>query len=110
VWDASSADAGDRAQAHARGSRQPAPARQAAPGSGGAAPGAGGARRSGIVWFRGDLRLHDHQALTRAQAECSSLLPVYCFDPRDYEKSPQGYDKTGACPAGPPMHFLQPFL
>ncbi len=29
------------------------------------------------------------------QADCSSLLPVYCFDPRDYGKSPQGYDRTG---------------
>ena len=23
------------------------------------------------------------------------MLPVYCFDPRDYGRSPQGYDRTG---------------
>jgi deoxyribodipyrimidine photolyase len=47
------------------------------------------------MWFRGDLRLHDNEALTRANSESSSLLAVYCFDPRDYGKSPHGYDKTG---------------
>lgn len=45
----------------------------------------GGAfRKAGIVWFRNDLRLHDHEALSRASAECTSILPVYCFDPREY--------------------------
>lgn len=52
-------------------------------------------KKTGIVWFRGDLRLHDHEALQRAHAECSSLVPVYCFDPREFGVSPQGYDKTG---------------
>jgi deoxyribodipyrimidine photolyase len=47
------------------------------------------------MWFRGDLRLHDNEALTRANSESSSLLAIYCFDPRDYGKSPHGYDKTG---------------
>ncbi|KAL4431003.1 hypothetical protein ABPG75_006259 [Micractinium tetrahymenae] len=96
VWDApaSSASASSSRPA-ARGGRAPAPARGDAPGRPGERPGAAGGRCPGIVWFRGDLRLHDHEALSRAQAECSSLLPVYCFDPRDYGKSPQGYDKTG---------------
>ena len=58
-------------------------------------PGAPGGRRPGIVWFRSDLRLDDNEALNRATAECSSVLPVYCFDPRDYSRSPQGYDRTG---------------
>ncbi|GAB4817664.1 hypothetical protein N2152v2_004710 [Parachlorella kessleri] len=58
-------------------------------------PGAGGARKAALVWFRGDLRLHDNEALSKANSECTSLLPVYCFDPRDYQKSPQGYDRTG---------------
>ena len=149
VWDVSHA-APDSSRPASRGGHQPRPARQAAPTDGGARPGAGGGRRPGIVWFRGDLRLHDHEALSRAQvrrqalavapgharrscegrccwergaslplarmhaapcmtagcpphcrrpqAECSSLLPVYCFDPRDYGKSPKGYDRTGAPP------------
>lgn len=42
--------------------------------------------KTGIVWFRGDLRLHDHEALSKANSECTSLLPLYCFDPRDYKK------------------------
>lgn len=54
------------------------------------------------MWFRGDLRLHDNEALTRANSESSSLLAVYCFDPRDYGKSSHGYDKTGPYRA----HFL----
>ena len=58
-------------------------------------PAAAGARRTGVVWFRADLRLHDNEALHRANSECSSLLPLYCFDPRDYGRSPQGYDRTG---------------
>lgn len=37
------------------------------------------------------------------QADCSSLLPVYCFDPRDYGKSPQGYDRTGGWGATPEL-------
>lgn len=53
-------------------------------------------RKSGIVWFRNDLRLHDHEALSRACAECTSILPVYCFDPREYGPvKTRKYGKTG---------------
>ncbi len=58
-------------------------------------PGAPAGRKPGVVWLRSDLRLHDNEALNKANAECSSVLPVYCFDPRDYSRSPQGYDRTG---------------
>ena len=34
-----------------------------------------------IYWFRNDLRLADNPALTRACAEGTLLLPVYCHDP-----------------------------
>lgn len=98
VWDAPASSASASSSRPAvRGGRAADPARGNAPGRPGERPGAAAGRRPGIVWFRGDLRLHDHEALARAQAECSSLLPVYCFDPRDYGKSPQGYDKTGGC-------------
>lgn len=66
VWDVS-APPSERCTPAARGGRQLRPARQGAPNDGGARPGAGGGRRPGIVWFRGDLRLHDNEALTRAQ-------------------------------------------
>jgi deoxyribodipyrimidine photolyase len=52
-------------------------------------------RRASIVWFRSDLRCHDNEALLCASKESLALLPVYCFDPRDYGKSSSGFDKTG---------------
>ncbi|KAL2481380.1 Blue-light photoreceptor PHR2 [Abeliophyllum distichum] len=51
--------------------------------------------RTSIVWFRNDLRVHDNECLTFAHNESMSVLPVYCFDPRDYGKSSSGFDKTG---------------
>ncbi|CAN4091407.1 unnamed protein product [Withania somnifera] len=52
-------------------------------------------RRASIVWFRNDLRVHDNECLNAAHNESISVLPVYCFDPRDYGKSSSGFDKTG---------------
>ncbi|XP_015891987.1 blue-light photoreceptor PHR2 [Ziziphus jujuba] len=52
-------------------------------------------RRASIVWFRNDLRVHDNECLNSANNESMSVLPVYCFDPRDYGKSSSGFDKTG---------------
>ncbi|XP_047329622.1 blue-light photoreceptor PHR2 [Impatiens glandulifera] len=56
---------------------------------------AAGLRRASVVWFRNDLRVHDNECLTSANNESMSVLPVYCFDPRDYGKSSSGFDKTG---------------
>lgn len=56
---------------------------------------AAGIRRASIVWFRNDLRLHDNECVNSANNESMSVLPVYCFDPRDYGKSSSGFDKTG---------------
>eukprot|EP00878_Enallax_costatus_P001665 GHUV01001818.1.p1 GENE.GHUV01001818.1~~GHUV01001818.1.p1 ORF type:complete len:492 (+),score=141.61 GHUV01001818.1:197-1672(+) len=58
-------------------------------------PGMPGGRKPAIVWFRNDLRLHDHEPLAAASSSATSLLPVYIFDPREYGKSPNGFDKTG---------------
>jgi deoxyribodipyrimidine photo-lyase len=33
-----------------------------------------------IVWFRRDLRLHDHPALTAALAEADEVIPLFVFD------------------------------
>ncbi|KAK4756509.1 hypothetical protein SAY87_006636 [Trapa incisa] len=52
-------------------------------------------RRVSIVWFRCDLRLSDNECFNAANDESMSVLPVYCFDPRDYGKSSSGFDKTG---------------
>ncbi len=48
-----------------------------------------------LVWFRNDLRLHDHEALTRALAESSEVILLYCFDERQFGKLPSGFAKTG---------------
>lgn len=59
-------------------------------------PSNGGAvRRASVVWFRNDLRCHDNEALAAATEHSVAVLPVYCFDPRDYGKSSSGFDKTG---------------
>jgi deoxyribodipyrimidine photolyase len=56
---------------------------------------AAGIRRTSIVWFRNDLRVHDNECLNSANNESMSVLPVFCFDPTDYGKSSAGFDKTG---------------
>ena len=38
--------------------------------------------RSAIVWFRRDLRVHDHPALTAAHREADRVVPLYVLDPR----------------------------
>ena len=42
-------------------------------------------KRAGIVWFRRDLRLHDNEALTDAMKHGDEVLPVYIFDPREWQ-------------------------
>ncbi len=45
--------------------------------------------------FRGDLRLHDHAALTHAIEEAATVIPVYVFDTRQFGASPAGFQRTG---------------
>jgi deoxyribodipyrimidine photo-lyase len=35
-----------------------------------------------LVWFRRDLRVHDHPALTAAHRECDRVVPVFVLDRR----------------------------
>lgn len=52
-----------------------------------------------LLWFRNDLRLHDHAALQSAVCEAiaaqSVVIPVYCFDPRHFGTTAFGFAKTG---------------
>lgn len=48
-----------------------------------------------VVWFRKDLRVHDHEPLVRAVASGLLVIGVYCFDPRHFEKTSFGFPKTG---------------
>ncbi|MCF2490077.1 DASH family cryptochrome [Dyadobacter sp. CY347] len=49
-----------------------------------------------IYWFRNDLRLRDNEALFSAVASASEVIPVYVFDPRQFEKTKLGFRRTGA--------------
>ena len=49
-----------------------------------------------LVWFRNDLRLHDHQPLDEALRAGQPILPLYCFDPRHFGQTAFGFPKTGA--------------
>ena len=39
-----------------------------------------------IFWHRRDLRLSDHQGLTRAREYTSKVVGIFCFDPGILEK------------------------
>lgn len=49
-----------------------------------------------LIWYRNDLRLHDHQPLHLASKAQAQIIPVYCFDPRQFGKTPFGFPKTGS--------------
>ncbi|SNS11236.1 deoxyribodipyrimidine photo-lyase (single-stranded DNA-specific) [Belliella buryatensis] len=49
-----------------------------------------------LVWFRNDLRLHDHAALFSAVEKGDEIIPVYCFDPRQFKSLDLGIPKTGS--------------
>ena len=53
-------------------------------------------RKTAVVWFRNDLRLHDNEALIHALQIADNVVPVYVFDPRVMEgKTRFGFRKTG---------------
>lgn len=49
-----------------------------------------------LLWFRNDLRLHDHEPLQDALKSGAQIIPVYCFDPRQFGETAFGFPKTGA--------------
>lgn len=55
-----------------------------------------GSRILTLVWFRNDLRLHDHQPLSQSLKNQEQVIPFYCFDPRHFGKAAFGFPKTGA--------------
>jgi deoxyribodipyrimidine photo-lyase len=48
-----------------------------------------------LIWYRNDLRLHDHQPLIQALQQGGLPIPVYCFDPRHFGQTAFGFAKTG---------------
>lgn len=49
-----------------------------------------------LIWFRNDLRLHDHEPLTRAFRAEAQVIPLYCIDPRQFNETSFGFPKTRA--------------
>ncbi|RYU94020.1 DASH family cryptochrome [Emticicia agri] len=47
-----------------------------------------------IFWFRNDLRLHDNEAFLEA-SKAGTVIPVYVFDTRYFEKNFLGLKRTG---------------
>ncbi|MFM6478567.1 MAG: deoxyribodipyrimidine photo-lyase, partial [Microcystis panniformis] len=33
-----------------------------------------------LIWYRNDLRVHDHEAIYQAIQEQLEIIPFYCFD------------------------------
>jgi deoxyribodipyrimidine photo-lyase len=48
-----------------------------------------------VVWFRNDLRVHDHAPLFHASQKSEEIIPVYCVDPRLFNKVGLDLHKTG---------------
>ncbi|HEY9906669.1 MAG TPA: DASH family cryptochrome [Thermosynechococcaceae cyanobacterium] len=49
-----------------------------------------------LIWHRNDLRSHDHEPLHAALQAGAQVIPVYCFDPRQFGETFFGFPKTGA--------------
>jgi deoxyribodipyrimidine photo-lyase len=49
-----------------------------------------------LIWYRNDLRIHDHAPLHQAIQQGATVIPVYCFDPRQFDQTQFGFAKTGA--------------
>jgi len=49
-----------------------------------------------LLWYCNDLRVHDHEPLHQAVNAGAAIIPLYCFDPRQFGKTAFGFAKTGA--------------
>jgi deoxyribodipyrimidine photo-lyase len=49
-----------------------------------------------LIWYRNDLRLHDHEPLVKALKSGAKVIGVYCFDDIQFGQSSFGFPKTGA--------------
>ncbi len=49
-----------------------------------------------LIWYRNDLRVHDHEPLHLALKASAEIIPIYCFDSRQFGKTAFGFPKTGA--------------
>lgn len=54
------------------------------------------AKKRILIWYRNDLRLHDHEPLAKAAKSGAQIIPVYCFEARQFGQTSFGFPKTGA--------------
>ncbi len=50
--------------------------------------------KRGLVWFKNDLRLHDNEALHKANEACEELIFCYCIEKNIFEKLDLGFRKA----------------
>ncbi|MEL4894581.1 DASH family cryptochrome [Crocosphaera sp. Alani8] len=48
-----------------------------------------------LIWYRNDLRIHDHEPLYQAIKQGALVIPFYCFDIRQFNTTSFGFPKTG---------------
>lgn len=49
-----------------------------------------------LIWFRNDLRIHDHEGLCLASRNNREQVGLYCFNPVHFGKTSAGFPKTGS--------------
>ncbi|MGL5941803.1 MAG: DASH family cryptochrome [Waterburya sp.] len=49
-----------------------------------------------LIWYRNDLRVHDLPAIKEGVEQQAEIVPVYCFDDRNFDKTSFGFPKTGS--------------
>lgn len=50
--------------------------------------------KTGLVWFKNDLRLHDNEALQKAVEECDQLVFCFCVEPYLFQELEIGFKKA----------------
>jgi deoxyribodipyrimidine photo-lyase len=50
--------------------------------------------KTGLVWFRNDLRINDNHSLARAISENDRVIAFFCFDPYLFDIGEFGFRKT----------------
>ncbi|MGK7939923.1 MAG: DASH family cryptochrome [Crocosphaera sp.] len=48
-----------------------------------------------LIWYRNDLRVHDHEPLYQGIKQNALIVPFYCFDVRQFQTTSFGFPKTG---------------
>lgn len=50
--------------------------------------------RTGLIWFKNDLRLHDNEVLCQAISQCDQLVCCFCVEPYLFEFLDLGFRKA----------------